>query len=317
MASALLNNYKLLPALISILQTRNLTESAGQLNVTQSAMSKTLAQIRAAFHDKIVIREGNQFVLTRKGEVLKAQLPVLMQTLDNLYLPSVMDPSQCQRQFTLASSDYVAQAILPSICCELAANAANASVEYQLWHKDKLTELADMQLDLVSTITDLVPENLHGKSIGEDQLVVVCRRQHPLCLRDNLSVTEYINGKHVLISGGGDKDSPVDLALLALGKQRLVFASVPFFQSAIELLLKTDTLLTTPLHIAADFAQTYDLQIMRLPITLKPQQYYLLWHAKHHQDPEHTWFRELCYPYLKNHLARTKTLGMKLLHANK
>ncbi|GIC75553.1 LysR family transcriptional regulator [Moritella sp. F1] len=309
-----MNNYKLLPTLISILQTRNLTESARQLNVTQSAISKTLTQIRVAFHDKIVIREGNQFVLTRKGEELKAQLPLLMQTLDNLYLPSMMDPSLCQRQFTLASSDYVAQAILPSICCELAVDAANASVAYQLWHKDRLTTLADMSLDLVSTITEHVPENLHGKSLGEDQLIVVCRRQHPLCQGNALSVADYINAKHLLISGGGDKDSPVDLALSALGEQRKVFASVPFFQSAIELLLKTDTLLTTPLHIAADFAQTYDLRIMILPIKLQPQQYYLLWHAKHHQDPEHTWFRELCYPFLKNHLEHTKTIGMKLLH---
>ncbi|MDX2319646.1 MAG: LysR family transcriptional regulator [Moritella sp.] len=312
-----MNNYKLLPALISILQTRNLTESARQLNVTQSAISKTLTQIRAAFHDKIVIREGNQFVLTRKGEELKVQLPVLMQTLDNLYLPRVMDPRQCQRKFTLASSDYVAQAILPLICCELAVDAPNTSVEYQLWHKDKLTELADMPLDLVSTITDTMPENLHGKSIGEDQLVVVCRPQHPLYSRNSLSMSDYINAKHVLISGGGDKDSTVDLALSDLGEQRQVFASVPFFQSAIELLLTTDTLLTTPLHIAADFAQAHDLRIMLLPIELKPQQYYLLWHAKHHQDPEHTWFRELCYPFLKNHLQRTKILGMKLLHDNK
>jgi len=316
-----LNNYKLLPALISILQTRNLTESARQLNVTQSAISKTLTQIRAAFHDKIVIREGNQFVLTRKGEELKSQLPVLMQSLDNLYLPNVMDPSLCQRQFTLASSDYVAQAILPSICSELAVSAPNASIEYQLWYKDNITELADMRLDLVSTITDFMPENLHGKSIGEDQLVVVCRASHPLYQQKNdsniLSLTNYVNAKHVLISGGGDKDSPVDQAFTVLGKQRQVFASVPFFQSAIELLLKTDTLLTTPLHIAADFAQTYDLKIMVLPIDIKSQQYYLLWHAKHHHDPEHTWFRECCYPFLKDHLERTKAVGMKLLHGGK
>ncbi|QUM75568.1 LysR family transcriptional regulator [Moritella sp. 24] len=316
-----MNNYKLLPALISILQTRNLTESARQLNVTQSAMSKTLQQIRTAFHDKIVIREANQFVLTHKGEELKLQLPTLMQTLDNLYLPNTMDANLCRRQFTLASSDYVAQAILPSICWDLANHAPNASIEYQLWHKDNLTELADMPLDLVSTITDMVPENLHGKSIGEDKLVVVCRDSHPLYQRkrdsNTLSLVDYVNAKHILISGGGDKDSPVDHALTVLGKKRQVFASVPFFQSAIELLLKTDTLLTTPLHIAADFAQTHDLQIMTLPVDIKPQQYYLLWHAKHHHDPEHTWFRECCYPFLKNHLARTKEFGMKLLHADK
>jgi DNA-binding transcriptional LysR family regulator len=311
-----LNNYKLLPALISILQTRNLTESARNLNVTQSAMSKTLSQIREAFHDKIVIREANQFILTRKGEELKQQLPALMQQLDSLYVPNAMEPSRCKRKFTLASSDYVAQAILPSICCDLELAAPNVSIEYQLWHKDKLTALAEHPLDLVSTITESIPENLHGKMMAEDQLVVVFRRAHPQSVAD-MSIADYIKARHILISGGGDKDSPVEHALSAIGQQRNVFATVPFFQSAIELLLKTDTMLTTPLHIAADFAQNYDLQVRPLPLDIEPQHYYLLWHAKHHQDPEHKWFRELCYPFFKEHLDQTIKQGMKLLHANK
>lgn len=311
-----MNNYKLLPALISILQTRNLTESARNLNVTQSAMSKTLNQIREAFHDKIVIREANQFILTRKGEELKEQLPALMQQLDNLYVPNSMEPSLCNRKFTLASSDYVAQAILPSICCDIELAAPNVSIEYQLWHKDKLAALAEHPLDLVSTITESIPENLHGKMMAEDQLVVVYRSAHPQSASD-MSIADYIKARHILISGGGDKDSPVDRALSAIGQQRNVFATVPFFQSAIELLLKTDTMLTTPLHIAADFAQNYDLQVRPLPIDIKPQHYYLLWHAKHHQDPEHKWFRELCYPFFKEHLDQTIKQGMKLLHTNK
>ncbi|PHM73680.1 hypothetical protein Xkoz_01501 [Xenorhabdus kozodoii] len=81
----ILNNYKLLPALLSILQTLNLTESSKQLGVTQSAMSKILHQLREDFHDKIIVREANQFILTRKGEKLKKKLPALMQQLENLY----------------------------------------------------------------------------------------------------------------------------------------------------------------------------------------------------------------------------------------
>ncbi|WP_198552459.1 LysR family transcriptional regulator [Psychromonas sp. MB-3u-54] len=311
-----MNNYKLLPALNSILQTRNLTESARDLNVTQSAMSKTLNQIRLAFHDKIVIREGKQFVLTERGEELKRELPALILQLDNLYLPNSMEPSSCQRKFTFASSDYVAQAILPSITRNMEREAPNASIEYQLWQKDQLAELADTPLDLVSTMTKLIPENLHGKMMAEDQLVTVFRSSHSLSSSD-MSVSSYCNARHILISGGGDKDSPVDTALSSIGKQRNIFAKVPFFQSAIELLLQTDTILTTPLHIAADFAQRYDLQIRALPITIEPQQYYLLWHAKHHHNSEHKWFRELCYPWLKKHLELTIRQGMKLLHANK
>ncbi|OTA21145.1 MexT protein [Xenorhabdus beddingii] len=133
-----MNNYKLLPALVSILQTLNLTESSKQLGVTQSAMSKTLNQLREDFHDKIIVREANQFILTPKGERLKEQLPVLMQQLNNLYAPELMEPSRCNRKFTLASSDYVAQAVLPSIFYNIEREAPHVSIEYKLWHKDNL-----------------------------------------------------------------------------------------------------------------------------------------------------------------------------------
>ena len=160
-----MNNYKLLPALISLLQTRNLTESAKALNVTQSAMSKTLLQIRESFHDPILIREANQFVLTQKAQELKDQLPNLLQTLDNLYLPKELDITQCKRQFSLASSDYVSQFLLPDICSEMLNVAPEISIEYQLWQKSWLFELSDRPLDLVSTIADSIPENLYGKFV--------------------------------------------------------------------------------------------------------------------------------------------------------
>ncbi|AOM41797.1 LysR family transcriptional regulator [Xenorhabdus hominickii] len=199
-----MNNYKLLPALVSILQTLNLTESAKQLNVTQSAMSKTLNQLREDFHDKIIVREANQFILTKKGEKLKEQLPVLMQQLDNLYVPESMEPSLCKRKFTLASSDYVAQAILPSIFCLVENEAPNVSIEYKLWHKENLNNFVEHNVDLVATLADYVPDNLYGKMMAEDQLVVIFRRSHPKS-NSNFTINDYIEGRHILISGGGDK----------------------------------------------------------------------------------------------------------------
>ncbi|MDC9598860.1 LysR family transcriptional regulator [Xenorhabdus anantnagensis] len=311
-----MNNYKLLPALVSILQTLNLTESSKQLGVTQSAMSKTLHQLREDFHDKIIVREANQFILTKKGEKLKEKLPILMQQLDNLYAPELMEPSLCERKFILASSDYVAQAILPSIFSNIEIDAPNVSIEYKLWHKDSLNKFAEQDVDLVATIADSIPDNLYGKRMAEDQLAVVFRSTHPKTNSD-MTINDYIEGRHILISGGGDKDSSVDHALSMMSLNRHISATVPFFQAAIELLLKTDTMLTIPLHIAADFTQNYDLQIRRLPIDIKEQQYYLLWHAKHHQDPEHRWFRDICFPLIKNHLERTIEHGMKLIHTHK
>ncbi|MBD2809719.1 LysR family transcriptional regulator [Xenorhabdus sp. Vera] len=311
-----MNNYKLLPPLVSILQTLNLTESAKQLGVTQSAMSKILNQLREDFHDKIIVRESNKFILTQKGEKLKAQLPILMRQIDNLYASETMEPALCKRTFTFASSDYVAQAIFPAIFSNIEIEAPNVSIEYKLWYKDNINEFAEQNVDLVTTIADAIPDNLYGKVMAEDQLAVVFRNSHPQFDSD-MTVNDYINGRHILISGGGDKNSPVDHSLAIINLKCNIFATVPFFQAAIELLLKTDTMLTIPLHIAADFAQHHDLQIRPLPIDVKAQKYYLLWHAKHHQDPEHQWFREICFPLLQTHLDRTIKQGMKLIHTYK
>jgi DNA-binding transcriptional LysR family regulator len=310
-----MNNYKLLPALISILTTRNLTESAKNLNVTQSAMSKTLSQIRQAFDDEILIREGSQFVLTFRGEQLKTRLPLLMQQLDDLYLPNTLDLKSCCRVFRFASSDYVAQAVFPEILQQVEKEAPGIGIEYLMWGKEKLIDASINQLDVVTSIIDTVPENLYGQLMAEDQSVVIISASHALADQP-LLLDDYLSARHILISGGGDKDSLIDQALKIQGQERKIIAQVPFFQSAVELLLSTNSMLTVPLHIAAEFSKTHALKIKPLPVSVKPHKYYLLWHAKYQQDFEHAWFRELCLPILKNHLETRIQQGMKILHGS-
>ena len=51
---------ELIPTLISILETRSLTETAKRLGVTQSAVSHALKKLRQQFGDDLVIRDGNR-----------------------------------------------------------------------------------------------------------------------------------------------------------------------------------------------------------------------------------------------------------------
>ena len=134
-----------------------------------------------------------------------------------MYLPKTLDLIQCKRKFKLASSDYVSQFILPQISAQMVKSAPDISIEYQLWQKNWLTELSHKSLDLVSTIVDTVPENLYGKKMAEDELVIVMRNSDPK-VESPFTIKDYTQAKHIVISGGGDKDSPVDSALAELGK---------------------------------------------------------------------------------------------------
>ncbi|MEN3758738.1 LysR family transcriptional regulator [Aeromonas veronii] len=305
-------NLNLLPTLKVLLETRNISRAAELLHLSQPSISKQLAQLRSEFDDELLVREGQRWLLTPRAEALAAQLADSLGALERLYEAPGFDPSRCERVFRLASSDYVAQHILPDICAALAKEAPLAALEYSLWDKRQLPQLWQSELDLVSTITEQVPEQIRGLHQGEDRLAVLMGCHHPLAGK-TLSLDDYLAWPHLQVSGGGDKDSPVEQVLAPQGLSRRWFARVPFFQAAVEVLLRTDCLMTTPAHIAWQLSCGHELTFVDLPFATRDQQYHLLWHQRHHQDPAHRWFRELAYPFLRDHLQRTVGESRKLL----
>lgn len=306
-------NLNLLPTLKVLLETRNISRAAELLHLSQPSISKQLGQLRSEFGDELLVREGQRWLLTPRAEALAAQLADSLGALERLYEAPGFDPSRCERVFRLASSDYVAQHILPDICAALAREAPLAALEYSLWDKRLLPQLWQSELDMVSTITELVPDQIRGLHQGEDRLVVLMGGHHPLA-GHSLSLDDYLAWPHLQVSGGGDKDSPVEQVLAPQGLSRRWFARVPFFQAAVEVLLRTDCLLTTPAHIAWQLSCEHALHFCDLPFASRTQQYHLLWHQRHHQDPAHKWFRELAYPFLREHLQRTMAASRKVLN---
>ncbi|MDX7747536.1 LysR family transcriptional regulator [Aeromonas veronii] len=305
-------NLNLLPTLKVLLETRNISRAAELLHLSQPSISKQLAQLRSEFDDELLVREGQRWLLTPRAELLAAQLADSLGALERLYEAPGFDPSRCERVFRLASSDYVAQHILPDICAALAKEAPLAALEYSLWDKRQLPQLWQSELDLVSTITEQVPEQIRGLHQGEDRLAVLMGCHHPLAGK-TLNLDDYLAWPHLQVSGGGDKDSPVEQVLAPQGLSRRWFARVPFFQAAVEVLLRTDCLMTTPAHIAWQLSCGHELTFVDLPFAARDQQYHLLWHQRHHQDPAHRWFRELAYPFLRDHLQHTVGESRKLL----
>ncbi|GAD89845.1 putative LysR family transcriptional regulator [Vibrio halioticoli NBRC 102217] len=302
-----MHNYKLLIALDSLLKTRNLTLSAQELNVSQSAMSKTLLQIRDAFGDPILIREGNQFSLSQRAIHLQKELPELLQRLNRLYSPDEVVPKEISRRFTLAFNAFIAPKMLPVICQQLEQESPLSSLTTQLWQNEDLSELHKGSIDLVATMAEEIPENLYGKRLGGDKYVVLMSASHPLATM-SMTTKRYMDAKHILVNGVVDKQREVDRLIADAEQQRSIFATAPSFESAVEALLLTHTLMTVPLHIAARFSNK-ELVVKPIPFDTDEHHYYLLWHARYNNDPEHQWFRELCLPLIKDELCKSIELG--------
>ncbi len=297
-------NLNLLTTLKVLLETRHVGRAAEQLCLSQPSISKQLAQLRRDFDDPLLVRERAVWRLTPRAEALRLEIGPAIEMVQRLYAPTQFDPAACQHTFRFASSDYVAQYILPQIGAELAKSAPLATLEYLPWDKSKLPQLAELPLDLVSTLTEQLPSGLVSRPQGEDGLAVLMRVGHPLSGAP-LTRAAYLAAHHIRISGGGDKEGAVDAVLAEAGEQRRWFAQVPFFQAAVGLLLHSDSLLTTPAHIAWQLAQDHDLLLRPLPFACARQHYHLIWPQRLNHDPAHQWFRELAFEFLSDHLQTT------------
>lgn len=307
-----MNNYKLLRPLLSLLQTRNLTLSAHQLNVTQSAMSRSLLQIREAFDDPILIREGQHFILTQRGEELLIELPGILNTLDSLYFTEKFNPASCKRRFHLAYTSFLSSITSALICSELENVSPDLSIDCQLWQGQSLSDDEMKKVDLVASIADKIPENIYGRKLIDDSYVAVMSKGSTLA-NEPLTIESYVRAKHVLVRSITNISKQVDEAMHPTGYERKVLANVPSFFDAFKVIDTTEAIITAPLHIIAEYCNIFDLEVKPLPFELDTHPYYLLWHAKYQNDPEHKWFREFCFPLLKNYLKNAIEKGQQLV----
>src|SRR3954454_17065210 len=71
-------NLNLLVALDGLLGQRSVTAAARRVRVTPSAMSHSLAELRALLGDPLLVRSGRGMVLTPRAEALVAPLRKLL-----------------------------------------------------------------------------------------------------------------------------------------------------------------------------------------------------------------------------------------------
>ncbi|EGU32029.1 transcriptional regulator [Vibrio ichthyoenteri ATCC 700023] len=284
-------NLNLLRSLQVLLEECHVSRAATRLNITQSAVSRQLAQLRTLCGDPLLVRNGNILIATPKALVLLGRVNALLTQADELFSDVPFIPASWQQEFVFSSSDYVAQFIVPEVVSVLSSQAPLVDLTYRLWQPEYLTQIQSTGIDLASTMLAEPPEQLSNIMIGHDNSVCLMRQQHPLINKAKWSSADIVRYPHLKVTGGGDKDSHADLALTTLGLKRRIAVKVPFFSAAVNALQSSDLLMIVPEHIATNLAKQAPLMHRALPFETLPHLYWLMWHPKFDQDKAHTWMR--------------------------
>ncbi|MCB9689436.1 MAG: LysR family transcriptional regulator [Alphaproteobacteria bacterium] len=291
-------NLNLLVALDALLVARNVTEAARRLGVTQSAASRSLAQLRVLLDDPLLVRHGSRMVPTPRAEALQSPLRDALDRLRLVLRAGLpFDPdTSAPRRFRLASTDLVAPLLLPGLQRQW---PVRHDLVVSPLVRDRLVEDLEHGRVDVALGPRIERSGLCCEPLSEEPFAVALRAGHPCA--DALDLEVYAGLGHVLVSPlDVDDHSVVGRALAELGHTRRVVLRVPGFLEAPWALLGSDLVLTAPRRLLEALAAHLPLVVRDLPLEVPPLRVHALWHARWEADPAHRWFRERLVAFLQN-----------------
>jgi DNA-binding transcriptional LysR family regulator len=287
-------DFNLLVALEALLAEGSVAGAARRLSLSESAMSRTLARLRTATGDPILVRAGRDMVPTPRAAELRQRVGTLTQAVRAVLQPAeeAFDPAGLDRIFTIRANESFAETFGAVLVEAVARQAPQLRLHFAPKPDKSTAPLRDGLIDLdIGVMGGEAGPEVRVQALYRDRFLGVAREGHPL-FDAAITAERYASFGHVVGSRRGPRDGPVEAALVALGLARRVATVVQSFPAALAVVSRSDLLSHAPesyLVALAEFRgglRTFPLPFETAPITVSQ-----MWHPRMDADPAHRWLR--------------------------
>lgn len=279
-------------ALEALLKLKHVSRAAAQMNISQPAMSRTLAKLRSAFDDPLLVRVNANLELSERALMLQEPLKRILFDIDDLIQPSSFDPASSRRTFKIALTDFSAQVFLPHVLPAIYKEAPNVQIETVSLRSGMLTTDAFSDIDVaICNPYCFGAFELTSWPLFEIPSVVLMSRKHPLANK-NMTLNRYLQYPHVEVSVGGTPGTSIDTLLSQLNRRREIGLRSAHIIAILGILEKTDLLFTIGWELLDEIGKGYNLTCKPVPLDLPMLEYSVVWHPKSKNNIPNRWFRE-------------------------
>jgi DNA-binding transcriptional LysR family regulator len=279
-----------------LLREHSLTRAAKVLDVTQPALSKTLARLRRYFTDPLFVRAGLRMAPTAKALALEGSIDAILERVRALRSEHVaFDPAVSSRTFSFCVVDAGVIKLLPALVKLLLRQAPHVRLRtVQLDAQQLEPWLASGNLDFAMGSFPGLTKAVRRQLLWTESYVGVVRRGHPRLGR-RPTLAAFRAERHVLVSalGTGHAHALAERALESAIDPDHIVCRVPMFIGAAVLAKHTDAVATLPRSIATVLARDLDLTIIQPPIRLPTIDIHQYWHDRFHREPGNQWIRSV------------------------
>lgn len=274
----------------------NVTRAAASLAMSQPAASNALRRARRLTNDELFIKVADGVRPTARMLGMWPELHRSLASIRATIAPQSFDAHSDSTTFRVAITDSIADDGVFRTTRRLRAEAPSARVAFS-----NHTNAASIEgiergtLDCAVGMFPVLPRSMHVQGLAADRYECVMRRGHRLARR--MSLDEFVEASHVLVTPSGQDLGVVDGWLSLQGRARRIVNVVNRFADALRIVAESDLLTCVPSgffqsqhrrHFAKDC-----LVARELPFEAEKILYKLVWHERVHVHPAHQWFRSV------------------------
>lgn len=285
----------LLHELDVLLREKHVSRAAAELNVSQPTLSRNLAKLRATFDDELLVRTGASYALTARAESLVEPVRALLADTDALFRPVTFEPAELDAELTVASFDIEMRLFFPPLLKRLDTLAPRVRLRATQFARADFGVLDSGEADVVIVARDTERGRYRRRLLYSNSHVCVVNSRLAKKFGRDISLEQFANADHGLVTVEGTGEGFVDIALRDLGLRRNIVVRVPSFQLVASLCADRDLIFTVPRRVLQLFPPRSAFVTFAPPISLPPTSSYLYWHARNHANPMQQWFRSLIF----------------------
>ncbi|MGV7241484.1 LysR family transcriptional regulator [uncultured Caballeronia sp.] len=283
-------------------EERSVSRAADRLGLTQPAVSHALGKLRTLFQDDLFVRAGPVMAPTPVGErLIDGVAHVLGVVQQEIWSAKAFDAATTTRTFSVCLSDMGVIVLLPRLLAALRERAPLASLKpIQLPSLELASALQDGALDLAIGYLGKMGDNLHQQPLFRRSLVGIIRGG-PTRRKIRMTLAQFIEKQHVVAGTLALTNQLLEKEMRRRGARLKVGLDVPYLLAVPSLVATSDFIAAVPDELADLFARLADVDVFPLPVDLPDLTVQQFWHARHHNDAGHRWFRGLVATTLRQH----------------
>jgi DNA-binding transcriptional LysR family regulator len=284
---------RLLAVVTELEKTRSVSQTAENLDLSQSAISMSLAKLRKHFNDPLFVRTSSGMNPTPHAVELIGLLrnaEEILQTALDLHV--VFDPLTSDRRFNLYSTDIAQVSLMPRLMQRLRKVAPNVGIDLRRISEATPKSLETGEADLALGFILPMGAGFCQQRLFKEKFVCALRRDHPR-VGDVLTIEDFQSETHLAITTCGTGHGIIDKALQAKNIRRKVGLVVPSFLGIASIITTLDYLTILPEQLARHLAGGGKIKILPLPFSMPT--YFIMqhWHERYTNDPASRWLRSV------------------------